>query len=68
MKCENRMFEVARHFATGRNGGTLCGIIGALDGWLVKIKCPSLKQDGVANPGGYFSRKFELNIGSGIFS
>ena len=61
---ENKMFDVAKHFASGRNGGTLCGIVGALDGWLVKIKCPSLKQDGVSNSGGYFSRKgfFALNV------
>ena len=39
---EDKMFDVAKHFASGQNGGTLCGIIGALDGWLVKIKCPSL--------------------------
>lgn len=51
------MFEVAQQFATGRNGGTSCGIIGALDGWLAKIKCLNLKQDGVVNPGGCFNRK-----------
>ena len=30
---------------------------GALDGWLVTIKCPSLKHDGIVNSGGHFSRK-----------
>ena len=64
LKSEDKMFDIAQHFATGRNGGTLCGIIGALDGWLVKIKCPNLKQDGVVNPGGYFSRKgfYAINV------
>ena len=64
MNCEEKLFDSVRHFSSGRNGGTLCGIIGALDGWLVKIKCPSLKQDSVTNPAGYFSRKgfFALNV------
>lgn len=36
------------------------GVIGAVDGWLVKIDCPK----GVPNPGGYYSRKgfYALNV------
>ena len=50
--------------AKGRSNGILGGIIGAIDGWLVKIKSPSYKRDGVRNSGTYFSRKgfFALNI------
>ena len=40
IQSEDKMFEVAQQFATGRNGGTLCGVIGALDGWLVKYNVP----------------------------
>ena len=38
------------------------GCIGALDGWLVKIKSPKFSE--VLNPGKYFSRKgfFALNV------
>jgi hypothetical protein len=61
---EDEMYKVASQFAQGRSGGILAGVIGALDGWLVKIECPSLKKDGVENPGGYFSRKgfYALNV------
>ena len=58
------MYEVSKHFAEGRIGGIMGGTIGALDGWLVKIQCPSLKQDGICNPGGYYSHKgfYTLNV------
>jgi hypothetical protein len=61
---EDEMFKVSSQFAEGRTGGILAGVIGALDGWLVKIECPSLKKDGVENPGGYFSHKgfYALNV------
>lgn len=61
---EDEMYKVASHFAEGRSGGILAGVVGALDGWLVKIECPSMKKDGVENPGGYFSRKgfYALNV------
>ena len=64
LECEYKMNEVAKQFAAGRNGGTLNGIIGALDGWVVKIKCPTKTRDGVANASGYFSRKgfYALNV------
>ena len=58
------MYNVSKFFASGRSGGILAGVLGALDGWLVKIQCPSLNRDGVSNCGGYFSRKgfFALNV------
>mmetsp|Transcript_2909 Transcript_2909/g.4531 ORF Transcript_2909/g.4531 Transcript_2909/m.4531 type:complete len:204 (-) Transcript_2909:1006-1617(-) len=49
------MFDVASKFAV-RSSGKFQGCIGALDGWWVRIKKPTLK-DGVDNPGDYFSRK-----------
>ena len=41
----------------GRNGGVLAGIMGALDGWLVRIRSPSLSRDRVRNSAKFFSRK-----------
>ena len=38
-----------------RSSGIFSGTVGALDGWLVKIKCPSVWE--CANPGKYFCRK-----------
>jgi hypothetical protein len=38
-----------------KTDGIFWGCIGALDGWLVKIHCPSLRE--LHNPGKYFSRK-----------
>ena len=38
-----------------RSCGIFSGTMGALDGWLVKIKCPSAWE--CANPGKYFCRK-----------
>ena len=35
--------------------GVLKGCFGALDGWIVKIRCPSSRE--VANPGKYYCRK-----------
>ena len=60
----NDMLQISKVFATkGRSQGILAGIIGALDGWLVKICKPKLCE-GVRNPGTYFSRKgfFALNV------
>ena len=45
---EEMMAEVARQFAVG-SGGIICGCIGALDGWIVKMKSPSRSRDGVHN-------------------
>jgi len=55
---EERLEKVALQFAR-HSGGLLTGCIGAIDGWIVKIRKPSLR-DGVANPGSFFSRKFFL--------
>ena len=49
------MSRVASQFAT-RSNGLFTGCIGALDGWLVRIRSPQAK-DGVDTPGDYFSRK-----------
>ena len=45
-----------------KSGGIMSGCFGAIDGWLVKIKCPTLHD--VNNPGKYMSRKgfFALNV------
>ena len=53
--------RISEEFAIGSDG-ILKGCIGAIDGWLVKIKCPSLFE--VSNPGKYMSRKgfFALNV------
>ncbi|KAL7464249.1 hypothetical protein ACHAXS_004587, partial [Conticribra weissflogii] len=53
---DNRMENVAGKFCEESNG-VFAGCIGALDGWLVKIKKPSVKRDGVQNPGSYYSSK-----------
>jgi hypothetical protein len=46
--------KIKKEFGSKTNG-LFSGCIGALDGWLVRIKCPTLKE--VANPGKYYSRK-----------
>ena len=52
------MNECAKSFSRGsRNAGVLGGIIGVLDGWLVKIKCPSKNRDLISNLGSVFCRK-----------
>ena len=42
----------------------LRNVIGALDGWLVKINCPKEKKEGIKSIGGYKSRKgfYALNV------
>ena len=59
---EDRLEKVALHFAR-HSKGLLSGCIGAIDGWIVKIKKPTLR-DGITNPGSFFSRKgyFGLNV------
>ena len=58
------MYDIAKKFAEGLTGGILAGVIGALDGWLVQIKSPSITSDKISNPGSYFSRKgfYALNV------
>lgn len=45
-----------------KSSGVMSGVIGALDGWLVKICSPTMQE--VHNPGKYFSRKgfYALNV------
>ena len=52
--------QIKHDFGTS-SGGVLAGCIGAIDGWLVKIRCPTLQESN--NPGKYMSRKgfFSLN-------
>ena len=59
------MKQAAKDFAkNSRNEGVFGGIIGVLDGWLVKIGCPSLKHDNVLNVGSFYCRKgyYALNV------
>ena len=53
--------RISREFGAKSNG-VMDGCIGALDGWLVKIRCP--RHDEVKNPGKYFSRKgfYAINV------
>ena len=59
---EERLEKVALEFARSSNG-LFNGCIGAIDGWIVKIKKPSLSDD-VLNPSSFYSRKgfFGLNV------
>ena len=45
-----------------KTDGIMNGCIGAVDGWVVKIRCPSWKE--VLNPGKYFCRKgfYGINV------
>ncbi len=54
-KDEDRMNAIARDFADGSNH-LFSGCIGAVDGWIVKIRKPC-KKDGVLNPKSFYSRK-----------
>jgi len=58
-----RMERVALEFLVGSNG-LMAGCIGALDGWIVKIKRPTKTKDRVLNPPSFFSRKgyFAVNV------
>ena len=60
---DDEMKKASTAFASGTSHGIMYGCIGALDGWLVKIKAPS-GRDGVENVGGFFSRKgfYALNV------
>jgi hypothetical protein len=48
--------RIADSFSTLSNG-VFGGILGALDGVAVKIRCPSSTRDGVVDVGNYFCRK-----------
>lgn len=59
------MKQTAKEFAVnGRNESIIGGAIAALDGWLVKIKCPTLAGDKVKNQGSFFCQKdyFAVNV------
>jgi hypothetical protein len=60
---EERMAAVATQFAQS-SGGIINGCIGALDGWVVKIKKPTRDKDNVSEPSSFYSRKgyFGLNV------
>jgi hypothetical protein len=62
--CSNdeEMQKVAMQFSISSNS-ILNGCIGAIDGWIVKIRRPRV-SDGVANPGSFFSRKgfYGINV------
>jgi hypothetical protein len=55
--------KVSEGFARFTNGG-LWGIIGAIDGIAIRIRCPSSSRDGVKDPRCFFCRKqfFALNV------
>jgi hypothetical protein len=61
-KDEDRINAVARDFADGSNH-LFSGCIGAMDGWIVKIRQPC-KKDGVLNPKSFYSQKgfYGLNV------
>ena len=56
-----RMEQIGREFGE-KTEGVFTGCFGALDGWIVKIYCPSNSE--VDNPGKYFSRKgvYAINV------
>ena len=60
---KDAMDRVSHIFSKGSNG-VLKGVIGAIDGWLVKIRRPNLHCDGVTNPVPYISREgyYALNV------
>ena len=62
--CRNNdeMNAVALQFSQSSRG-IICGCIGALDGWIVKVKKPSTR-DGVKDPASFYSRKcfFGVNV------
>ncbi|KAL7544549.1 hypothetical protein ACHAWF_007926 [Thalassiosira exigua] len=59
---EERLAQVALEFSRASRG-FFNGCIGAIDGWIVKIRKPNI-NDNVTNPGSFFSRKgyFGLNV------
>lgn len=57
----NNIKIITEHFAE-KSDGVLSGIIGALDGWLVRIKCPAFWE--ADNAGKYYSHKgfYAINV------
>jgi hypothetical protein len=60
---DSALSAVALQFAQSSQG-VINGCIGALDGWLVKIKKPGRRRDGVENPQSFYSRKgfYAVNV------
>jgi hypothetical protein len=46
--------RMSNEFGAQKSNGHFEGCIGGMDGIALKIGCPQLEQDGVANPGDYF--------------
>jgi len=59
---DKKMMTKIRLTYSKSSSGIIWGCIGCLDGWLVRIKCPSVRE--TANPGKYYSRKgfFAINV------
>ena len=54
---DESMLSNTRDFAnTGCHEGILKGVIGSLDGWLVKIRCP-MKRDNIEDTSSFYCRK-----------
>ena len=60
---DNAMENASLGFSQ-RSHGVLKGAIGAIDGWLVRIRRPSCYHDGIKSPITFFSRKgfYALNV------
>jgi hypothetical protein len=60
---DDRMMKVAGEFRRASNG-LFSGAIGAIDGWLVRIKKPTWKKDRVKNAASFYSRKgfYAINV------
>ena len=58
---ETEIENITKNFAM-TSDGYITGCMGALDGWMVTIRCPTLTE--VPNPGKYFCRKgfYALNV------
>jgi len=60
---ENKLLEISSQFVNGKCP-SFTGIIGALDGWLVRIRLSALRRMLKVGTGGYWSRKgfYALNV------
>lgn len=49
---------------SSRSSGVFAGVIGAIDGLAIRIRCPSLQVDGIEDCGNYYCRKgfYALNL------
>ena len=62
--CDKDAMARVSHGFSKRSNGVLKGVIGAIDGWLVKIRRPNHHCDDITNAVPYFSRKgyYALNV------